>query len=116
MLDRELSCRNNIELQAISALKYLAKLILFVFDPTESCGYSMQKQMSLFNEISEQFIGIPFIKILNKSDLKEWGFKEDIEGIKISAEDGENINLLKEKIEKILFNYFEEEVDYFEKD
>ena len=76
----------------------------------------MQKQMSLFNEISEQFIGIPFIKILNKSDLKEWGFKEDIEGIKISAEDGENINLLKEKIEKILFNYFEEEVDYFEKD
>lgn len=116
LLDRELSCRNNIELQAISALKYLAKLILFVFDPTESCGYSMQKQMSLFNEISEQFIGIPFIKILNKSDLKEWGFKEDIEGIKISAEDGENINLLKENIEKILFNYFEEEVDYFEKD
>ncbi|HNV94080.1 MAG: tRNA modification GTPase TrmE [Candidatus Methanofastidiosum methylothiophilum] len=116
LLDRELSYRNHIELQAISALKYLAKLILFVFDPTESCGYSMQKQMSLYNEISEQFIGIPFIKILNKSDLKEWGFKEDIEGIKISAEEGENIDLLKENIEEILFNYFEEEVDYFEKD
>ena len=116
LLDRELSYRNHIELQAISALKYLAKLILFVFDPTESCGYSMQKQMSIYNEISEQFIGIPFIKILNKSDLKEWGFKEDIEGIKISAEEGENIDLLKENIEEILFNYFEEEVDYFEKD
>ena len=38
------------------------------------------------------------------------------EGIKISAEEGENIDLLKENIEEILFNYFEEEVDYFEKD
>lgn len=116
LLDRELSYRNPIELQAISALKYLAKLIVFVFDPTESCGYSMEDQMNLYNEISDSFIGIPFIKVLNKADLKDWGFKENIEGIEISAQEGANIDALKNNIQEILFNYFEEEVDYFEKD
>ncbi len=116
LLDRELSFRNPIELQAISALKYLAKLIVFVFDPTESCGYSIEKQITLYKEISDSFIGIPFIKVLNKADLKEWGFKEGIGGIRISAQEEENIDALKGKIEEILFNYFEEEVDYFEED
>lgn len=95
LLDRELSYRNPIELQAISALKYLAKLILFVFDPTESCGYTMEDQMNLYNEISENFVGVPFIKVLNKTDLKDWGFKDDIGGIKISAQDGSNMDVLK---------------------
>lgn len=116
LLDRELSYRNPIELQAISALKYLAKLILFVFDPTESCGYTMGDQMGLYNEISESFEGVPFIKVLNKTDLKDWGFKDDVGGIKISAQEGSNIDALKKNIEDILFKYFEEEVDYFEKD
>ncbi|MCC7572944.1 MAG: 50S ribosome-binding GTPase [Candidatus Methanofastidiosum sp.] len=116
LLDRELSYRNPIELQAISALKYLAKLILFVFDPTESCGYSMEQQTSLYNEISENFIGVPFIKVLNKTDLNEWGFREEIGGIKISAQEGTNIDILKKNVEEILFKYFEEEVDYFGED
>ncbi len=116
LLDRELSYRNPIELQAISALKYLAKLIIFVFDPTESCGYTMEKQMNLFNEIYENFVGVSFIKVLNKTDIREWGFKDSIEGIEISAQKGTNINLLKKDIEEVLFNYFEEEVDYFGKD
>lgn len=116
LLDRELSYRNPIELQAISALKYLAKLILFVFDPTESCGYTMGDQMGLYNEISESFEGVPFIKVLNKTDLKDWGFKDDVGGIQISAQEGSNIDVLKKNIEDILFKYFEEEVDYFEKD
>ena len=116
LLDRELSYRNPIELQAISALKYLAKLILFVFDPTESCGYTMADQMGLYNEISESFVGVPFIKVLNKTDLKDWGFKDDVGGIKISAQEGSNIDILKKNIEEILFKYFEEEVDYFEED
>ena len=116
LLDRELSYRNPIELQAISALKYLAKLILFVFDPTESCGYTMGDQMGLYNEISESFVGVPFIKVLNKTDLKDWGFKDDVGGIKISAQEGSNIDVLKKNIEDILFKYFEEEVNYFEKD
>ena len=74
----------------------------------------MPKQMSLFNEISEQFIGILFIKIL-KIRFKEWGFKEDIEGIKFPRR-WRKYQFTERKIEKILFNYFEEEVDYFEKD
>ncbi|HRZ19601.1 MAG TPA: 50S ribosome-binding GTPase, partial [Methanofastidiosum sp.] len=116
LLDRELKDRNPIELQAISALKYLAKLILFVFDPTESCGYSMEQQMSLYNEISKEFVGVKIIKLLNKTDLKDWGFKEDIEGIRISAQEGLNIDILKKEIENKLIDYFEEEVDYYGKD
>ncbi|HNZ87735.1 MAG TPA: hypothetical protein PKK55_04335, partial [Methanofastidiosum sp.] len=67
-------------------------------------------------EISKEFVGVKIIKLLNKTDLKDWGFKEDIEGIRISAQEGLNIDILKKEIENKLIDYFEEEVDYYGKD
>ena len=68
LLDRPEEERNAIERKAASALKHLAKAIVFVLDPTETSGYSLEKQLSLLKEIKRQF-KTPLIVALNKSDL-----------------------------------------------
>ena len=72
ILDRPMSKRNNIELQAILALRLISDLIIFVFDPTPACGYSIDSQIELFKEIKENFIKegkIEIIIVFNKIDL-----------------------------------------------
>lgn len=69
LLDRPLSQRNNIELQAIVALKHLANVIVFMIDPSETCGYPIPNQMRLLQEIREIFPTIPFLLNLNKMDI-----------------------------------------------
>jgi len=69
LLDRPLSERNKIELQAIAAIRHLADVIVFIFDPSETCGYLLKSQLNLFKEIIGQFQDAPVINILNKVDL-----------------------------------------------
>ncbi len=76
ILDRPMSKRNNIELQAILALRCIADLIFFIFDPTPSSGYSVDSQIELFKEIKKYFSSgdeedkkIDLIVIFNKMDL-----------------------------------------------
>ncbi len=69
LLDRPLSKRNNIELQAIVALKHLANVIVFMIDPSETCGYSIANQTHLLKEIHSTFQDIPLILNLNKMDI-----------------------------------------------
>lgn len=68
LLDRPLEERNEIELQAISALKHVGKVILYVIDPSETCGYSLEKQMHLLEEIKNRFT-VPFLVVTNKKDI-----------------------------------------------
>jgi len=72
ILDRSMARRNNIELQAILALRLISDLILFVFDPTPACGYSIDSQIELYNEIKLNFTKegkIEIIIVFNKKDL-----------------------------------------------
>jgi len=107
LLDRPLHERNEIEMQAIVALKWLADTILFVSDPSETCGYEIGHQVSLLREISRQFSPAPTIVVLNKADLgdlfrrgagvvtraaEELGLPH----VRISAERGEGIRELLE--------------------
>lgn len=69
LLDRPLSERNEIELQAISALRHLGDVLLFIIDPTGTCGYEPVEQLKLLNEIREH-IEIPLLAVSNKSDLE----------------------------------------------
>jgi len=72
ILDRPISERNNIEKQAILALRLISDLILFIFDPTPSCGYDIESQINLFNEVKNEFIkfeDLDIIPIFNKKDL-----------------------------------------------
>ncbi len=72
ILDRPMSQRNSIELQAILALRLISDLIFFVFDPTPACGYGVESQIDLFNEIKDNFSRdgeIEIVIIFNKVDL-----------------------------------------------
>ncbi len=72
ILDRPMSKRNNIEAQAILALRLISDLIFFVFDPTPACGYSIESQIDLYNEVKDNFTQdgkIDMLIIMNKKDL-----------------------------------------------
>jgi len=112
ILDRPMSKRNNIELQAILALRLISDLIIFVFDPTPSCGYSIDSQLDLYHEIKNNFTKegkIQIVIVFNKMDLAS---AEEIKNLRkrinmeekdyflINALSGENIDLLKEFITK----------------
>jgi nucleolar GTP-binding protein len=93
ILDRPMAIRNNIELQAILALRLISDLIIFVFDPTPSSGYSVDSQLELFREVQNNFTKegeIETIVVINKIDL---------------ASDNE-INYIKEKLNLNGKNYF----------
>jgi len=69
LLDRPLEDRNQIERQAIIALRHLADLIVFLLDPTGSCGYPIDYQLSLLDEIRRLYPDTKLIVVENKSDL-----------------------------------------------
>jgi len=108
ILDRPMSKRNNIELQAILALRLISDLIFFVFDPTPACGYSIDSQLDLFLEVKNNFTKegeIQMVIIFNKMDLassEEIKYLRDILNITekdyflTNALSGENLELLKE--------------------
>ncbi|AXI25586.1 hypothetical protein CFE53_05385 [Methanofervidicoccus sp. A16] len=110
ILDRPIYERNDIELHAVVALNYLADGIIYVIDPTEYCGYSIDEQLNLLNEIIETF-NVPIIVAINKIDIDESEYRENLEkvekflkekGIKdvvmISTEKDINLDTLKRKI------------------
>ncbi|MGZ8892117.1 MAG: NOG1 family protein [Halobacteriota archaeon] len=88
LLDRPLFKRNPIELQAISALKHLGDVILFIIDPSGTSGYTVTEQLSLLNELRPQ-VPLPIIVAANKMDLKPTESVE--ESFKISTTSGEGI-------------------------
>ncbi|RLF54811.1 MAG: GTPase [Thermoplasmata archaeon] len=94
LLDRPLSDRNKIELQAVAALKHLADLIIFILDPTETCGYRLEEQMNLLKSIREEFSSIPVIVVENKADV----LKRRSPYLKISCKTGYGIDKLKKRI------------------
>jgi len=106
LLDRPISERNPLELQAIVALRHHAKLILFLFDPSEICGYTLATQLNVYNEIRDLFGQVPFIIVINKLDILTQEQLAKIEGIipsgscvlRISAAKHEGIDLLMDTI------------------
>lgn len=97
LLDRPLEKRNPIERQAILALKHLATIIIFVIDPTETCGYTIPEQQNLLQEIKRLF-DQPVIITANKADTGA-KFKNALE---ISAKEGTGIDKLRKEITSLL--------------
>jgi nucleolar GTP-binding protein len=97
LLDRPLEKRNAIEKQAILALKHLATIIIFIIDPTETCGYTIIEQRNLLAEIKREF-SQPVIIVANKADTGAT-FKHAIE---ISAKEGTGIDKLRKEINTLL--------------
>ncbi len=103
LLDRPASKRNPIEKQAVTVLKLLANLIVYIFDPSETCGYSLEQQIRQYHDIKKTF-DKPIIAVANKIDIV--GSRPVLEiglpAIPVSTDTGEGIELLKKTIrEKI---------------
>ncbi|WP_224448486.1 NOG1 family protein [Haloprofundus salilacus] len=67
LLDRPEAERNDIERQAVSALEHLADAVLFVVDASGDCGYPLDAQLELRDEMQRRF-DVPVLTICNKSD------------------------------------------------
>lgn len=56
-------------MQAITALAHLNACILFLLDISETCGYTIEQQISLFQNIKPLFQAKPLVIVLTKIDL-----------------------------------------------
>ena len=69
LLDRPDAERNDIERQAVSALTHLADVVLVVVDPSGDCGYPLDVQLELREEVCDRFdASTPVLTVANKHD------------------------------------------------
>jgi len=93
LLDREFEDRNDIEKQAVLTLRYLTDVMVFILDPSETCGYEMAKQTALLDTIKRNF-SVPIIVAESKSDV----IRRDNDNISFSVETGDGMDELRESI------------------
>ncbi len=91
LLDRPPEDRNDSESQAVSALEHAADAVLVVLDPTGECGYPLDVQRALRDDIEQRF-DVPVLTVYNKMDR----FDGDREGLSdasgwMSIVDGEHV-------------------------
>lgn len=94
LLDRDFEDRNDIEKQAVLALRYLTDIMIFILDPSETCGYDMGKQTKLLENIRANFEGVPIVVIESKCDV----MRTDKEVMRISSVTGEGMEELKTQL------------------
>jgi len=93
LLDRPLDERNEIELQAVLALRHLADVLVFLVDPTGESGATVEKQEELLSQVRRDFPGSRLIVVEGKSDLRRTG-----RGQAVSALTGDGVEELRERI------------------
>jgi nucleolar GTP-binding protein len=71
LLDRPLCDRNDIELQAISVLRHLQGVVLYIIDPSEHSGYPLEDQLRVVEDI-KSWIELPVLVVANKNDLRDY--------------------------------------------
>lgn len=98
LLDRPVDKMNQIEKKAALALKYLSKDIIFVIDPSEACGYSIESQNNLMKTVEKEFKPRMLI-VSTHADLPQKEFPSDIN---INSNDRRDIA----KLEKRIFEFF----------
>jgi nucleolar GTP-binding protein len=100
LLDRPMSERNDIELQAITALRRLDAVVMILIDPSESCGYELADQLRMAHEIQDQFV-IPSVIVANKSDRDEFKKPKDADFV-ISTVTRDGIDHLIDELVKMI--------------
>jgi nucleolar GTP-binding protein len=90
LLDRPLRDRNQIELQAILALRHLADVLVFLIDPTGACGASVETQRELLSQLRGDFPKSIILEVESKSDLKRGSA-----AIAVSALTGDGVEALR---------------------
>ena len=70
--------------------------MLFVIDPSETCGFTLEVQEKLLNTVQNGFPGVPIIVAESKCDVMKTGNDR----IFFSAQTGENMDALTEAVTK----------------
>ncbi len=92
LLDRPEDERNDIERQAVSALRHLADVVLFMLDPSGDCGYPLEVQRELRREVRALFDGsVPMVTVANKHDRFDAVRAESVDAT-MSLTEAENVD------------------------
>ncbi len=104
LLDRPVESMNPVELRAVSALRHLADLVVFLYDPEQD----LDGQRDLLTKVKE-IIRAPVVVVLNKADLldtpQELAARLGAD-LAISAETGAGVEELREVILRKLGWYY----------
>jgi len=96
LLDRPMAERNEIERQTVAALSHLQGVVLFILDPSEHCGYPLDSQLRLAEDLSN-WIRLPMLMVANKADIKR---SSDM--AEMSTETGEGVFEVLERLVELL--------------
>jgi nucleolar GTP-binding protein len=96
LLDRPMSERNEIERQTVAALGYLPGVVLFILDPSEHCGYPLESQLSLVEDL-RGWMKLPMLVVANKTDILRY---PDVP--EMSTYSGQGVNEILERLLEIL--------------
>lgn len=69
LLDRPLEKRSKTEMLAISALSRLPGLVAFIVDVSESNGFKIQDEKSLYDDLKKTLSAHEFLTFFNKTDI-----------------------------------------------
>lgn len=100
LLDRPMSERNRIELQAIAALEHIGDVLLFLVDSSEGTTTPLDQQEHLLTEVSQLMSERPMIVVHSKADIIE-NLPEEVE-TPISAETGQGLEELRSRLIEVI--------------
>ncbi len=99
ILDRPLDERNPIEMRALAAIEHLDAVLLFLIDPSESCGTPVGEQEALLESVRARFPDSQVIVVETKADLE----RRDMEGrMSVSAMTGDGVDELRDHLVDVL--------------
>ena len=99
ILDRPLEERNPIELRAIAAIEHLPHVLVFLVDPSETCGTTVEEQEALLEDVRARYPEASIVVVETKADL----VRRDTEGrISLSAVTGDGVEELRELLVDML--------------
>jgi len=91
--------RNPIEMRAMAAIQHLEAALLFLIDPSETCGTPIGEQETLLDGVHERYPDSGLIVVETKADLE----RRDIEGrLTVSAMTGDGIDELRDHLVEVL--------------
>jgi len=104
ILDRKK--RNKIEIHSQIALERIGEVMVYVFDISETCGYTVEQQLDFYKRVRKE-VKKPIICVVNKTDVRGVPSVEEItnfvDAILVSCESGKGISELKKEITSKVF-------------
>jgi len=89
---------NPAEAEARAAVRGVATVVVFVIDPSETCGYSVEEQERLLARWKEEFPQLPIIAVETKCDL----VRRSTDRLHVSAITGEGLTTLESQVRALV--------------